>query len=71
VTAAAHPREEALMEKVVKCGDLFPGCQAEARGETDDEVLRRAAEHARAAHGVEKVDEATAAKVKAAIRPRG
>jgi predicted small metal-binding protein len=60
-----------MMEKVLKCGDLFPGCQAEARGETDEEVLRQAGEHARTAHGIERVDEATAGKVRAAIRPRG
>ena len=58
------------MEKVLRCGDLFPGCQAEAHGKTDDEVLKRAAEHARATHGIERIDEATAARVRAAIRPR-
>lgn len=59
------------MEKVLRCGDLFPGCQAEAKGATDEEVLRQAAEHARVAHGVARMDEATAAKVRAAIRTRG
>jgi len=59
------------MDKVLRCGDLFPGCQAEAEGKTDEEVLRHAGEHARAVHGVERLDEATAAKVRAAIRPRG
>jgi len=57
-------------DKVVRCGDLFPGCQAEVHGKTDDEVLRRAAEHARETHGVERIDDATAAKVRAAVRPR-
>ncbi len=56
------------MSKLLRCGDLFPGCAAEVRADSDDEVLRQAAEHARAAHGVERVDDVTAAKVKAAIR---
>jgi predicted small metal-binding protein len=56
------------MSKLLRCGDIFPGCAAEVRADSDDEVLRQAAEHARAAHGVERVDDATAAKVKAAIR---
>jgi len=56
------------MSKLLRCADIFPGCAAEVRADSDDEVLRQAAEHARAAHGVERVDDATAAKVKAAIR---
>jgi predicted small metal-binding protein len=58
------------MEKVLRCGDLFPGCAAEARGTSEEEVLRQAAEHARTAHGIERIDEATAARVRAAIRTR-
>jgi predicted small metal-binding protein len=57
------------MAKVLKCDDIFPGCAAEVRAETDEEVLREAAEHARSRHGLSQVDEATAKKVKAAIRP--
>lgn len=57
------------MAKVLKCGDLFPGCAAEARGETDEQIFEQAAEHARRDHGVAQIDAATAAKVKAAIRP--
>ena len=57
------------MEKVLKCGELFPGCSVEARGETEDEILEQAAEHARRDHGVTEIDAATLAKVKAAIKP--
>ena len=57
------------MAKVLRCGELFPGCSIEARGETEDEILKRAAEHARKDHGVTQIDAATLAKVKAAIRP--
>ena len=40
-----------------------------ARGETEDEILTEAAEHAKRDHGVIQIDAATLAKVKAAIRP--
>jgi predicted small metal-binding protein len=57
------------MEKRLQCNDVVPGCPAEMRGATEDEVLRQAAEHARTAHGIEQIDYQTVAKVKAAIRP--
>jgi predicted small metal-binding protein len=38
------------------------------RADTEEQVMRQAAEHARAAHGIEKIDEETARKIKAAIR---
>ena len=57
------------MGKVLRCGELFPGCAVEARGETEEEILKQAAEHARRDHGVNQIDAATLAKVKAAIRP--
>jgi len=56
------------MAKVLKCGELFPGCAVEARGETEEEILKQAAEHAKRDHGVSQIDPATLAKVKAAIR---
>lgn len=56
------------MAKVLRCGELFPGCSIEARAETEDELLKQAAEHARRDHGVASIDPATLAKVKAAIR---
>ena len=31
------------MAKVLRCGELFPGCAVEARGETDDDILQQAA----------------------------
>ena len=56
------------MAKVLRCGELFPGCAIEARGETEEEILKLAAEHARKDHGVVQIDAGTLAKVKAAIR---
>jgi predicted small metal-binding protein len=58
------------MSKVLNCGELFPGCAVQAQGETEEELLKQAAEHARRDHGVTQIDAATLAKVKAAIRDR-
>lgn len=55
--------------KLLRCDDVVPGCPAEVRAETDEEVLRQAAEHARAAHGLATLDDATAGAVRRAIRP--
>ncbi len=56
------------MAKVVKCRDVGVDCDFEARGQTEQEVLRNAAEHARTAHGMKEISPELAVKVKAAIR---
>lgn len=56
------------MAKELRCGDVVEGCDYVARAETEQELMERAARHAREAHGLEEIDEATAAKVKSAIR---
>ncbi|MFZ0212905.1 MAG: DUF1059 domain-containing protein [Candidatus Acidiferrales bacterium] len=38
------------MPKTLRCTDVIPGCDFVARGETDEEVIARAAEHVRAKH---------------------
>lgn len=53
--------------KHLRCGDLFPGCDAEIHLESEDDVLAAAAAHAAKAHGVTSLDDATVAAVKAAI----
>ena len=55
------------MTKVLKCGDLMPGCDFEARGETDDDILNAAAAHAKEAHGLEATPELVE-KVKSVVR---
>ena len=56
------------MPKELYCGDIMDGCQHVMRGETEEEVMRKGAEHAREANGLEEIDEDTAKKVRAAIR---
>jgi predicted small metal-binding protein len=38
------------MGRVLKCSDVFLGCKFEVYGETEDEILRRHAEHAKKEH---------------------
>jgi predicted small metal-binding protein len=56
------------VSKLLKCDAIFPGCEGEVRAESEDEVLHLAVEHARQAHGLDEIDQPTAAKVKAAIQ---
>lgn len=56
------------MSKVVKCRDVGMDCDFVARGETDREVLKKCADHARTEHGMDSIPTEVAAKVKAAIR---
>jgi predicted small metal-binding protein len=38
------------MTKVLKCSDVKPGCNTEIRGDSEHDVLRKAADHAKSAH---------------------
>jgi predicted small metal-binding protein len=56
------------MAKVVSCRDVGVDCDFEARGQTEQEVLKKCAEHARKEHGMKELPADLAIKVKAAIR---
>jgi predicted small metal-binding protein len=57
------------MGKIVECAKVDPssGCQHVVRGNSEEEVLRNATEHAKQ-HGIREVTPELQAKVKAAIR---
>lgn len=55
------------MARELRCGDVIDGCDGVVTGETDDEVMAGAAEHAAEVHGMDDVDEDTAAALQAAI----
>jgi predicted small metal-binding protein len=59
------------MAKVLKCNDLMPGCKFEARGNSEDEVMKAAAEHAKTAHNIKEITPELHAKVRGAIRDEG
>ena len=57
------------MAKIIECGQVAPdsGCTHVVRGDTEQEALRNAEQHARRDHGMEPTPELMA-KVRAAMR---
>ena len=55
------------MTKILKCGDLNPGCEFEARGNSEGEVLQAAAEHAKTKHGMKNIPSEVISKVRSWI----
>jgi len=55
------------MAKILKCGDLMPGCSFVAERKDMAEVTAKGAEHAKTAHGMTSIPPDLAAKVQAAI----
>ncbi len=57
------------MAEILECAKVDPssGCQHIVRGETEEEVLQKAAEHAEQ-HGIRQVTPELVARVKANIR---
>jgi predicted small metal-binding protein len=56
------------MAKQLRCLDVGLNCDFEARADTEEEVLRQAAAHARSAHQIAEMPPELATKVRAAIR---
>ena len=56
------------MAKTVSCRDVGPDCDFTARADTEEELLRQCAEHAREAHGMTEIPPEVAEKLRAAIR---
>jgi predicted small metal-binding protein len=55
-----------MMTKVLKCKDVNPGCSFEARGDSENDVLKQAAEHAKAAHKMREIPADVPSKVRGA-----
>ena len=58
------------MAKVVRCREVGVDCDFEARGETEQEVLDKCAEHGRTAHGMQELPQELVKKVRAAMNQR-
>ena len=58
------------MAKVLKCGDLMPGCNFVAEGKDVAEVMAKGVEHAKTAHGLSTIPPDLAQKVQASIRDK-
>lgn len=64
-----NPKEEA-MAKVLRCRDLGMNCPKEVRAETEEELMKLAAEHAEKDHGIAaaNIPPSILAMVKSAIK---
>ncbi len=56
------------MPKVLRCRDVGADCDFVARAGTEEEILKKAAEHARTAHNMKEIPEALLARVRSLIR---
>jgi predicted small metal-binding protein len=57
-----------VMTKVVRCSDMVPGCDYVARAESEDELMQKAAQHAREAHGIQTLSADLVQQIKGKIR---
>lgn len=53
--------------RLFECGSLVPGCNWHTRAEEDAEIVRRAVDHLRSAHGEETIRETMVNNIKARI----
>jgi len=56
------------MKKHIACNDVVPGCSFTATAETEEELVKKVAAHAKHHHGLAEVTPELADKVKSAIR---
>ncbi len=56
------------MAKVLRCRDVGMDCDFVARANTEEEILKQAAEHAQTTHNMKDIPQEVVAKVRAAIR---
>ena len=56
------------MPKTLNCRDVGVDCDASFTGETEDEIMAQAAEHARTEHGYDEVPAELAEKARGAIQ---
>jgi len=56
------------MAKVLRCSDVGFECDGVILAETEEEVLKQAAEHAKSVHNLEEISDEVVEKVRAAIQ---
>jgi predicted small metal-binding protein len=56
------------MAKVVYCKDVGFDCDGVVRAETEEEVLKKVAEHAQTVHNLKEISEEVVEKVRAVMR---
>ena len=61
-----EPNSRALVR--LRCSDVVGNCDFVARGDSEQDILQQASEHARSVHNINEITPEVAEKVKAAIR---
>ena len=56
------------MAKVLRCRDVGMDCDFVARADSEEQILKKAAEHAATSHDMKVIPEEVLSKVRAAIR---
>jgi len=56
------------MAKMLRCRDVGVDCDHVIRAETEEELMRKVAEHAKTVHGITEISPELVAKVKSAIK---
>jgi len=56
------------MAKSLRCNDVIPGCRYVAHADTEEEVMRQAAEHTRLEHNIRRITPEITAMMRAAVR---
>ena len=64
----ANDERRCEIAKVIRCRDVGIDWDFVARTETEEEILKKAAEHAATAHDMMEIPEEVLAKVRAAVR---
>jgi len=54
--------------KVLRCRDVGFDCDGVIRAETEEEILRQAAQHAKTVHNLSQISEQAVEKIRAVIR---
>ena len=54
--------------KELRCREVGFDCEGVIRAESDDDVMRQAADHARQAHGLDRISDEQAREIRAKIR---
>jgi predicted small metal-binding protein len=57
-----------IVTKEIRCRDVGVDCDWVARGETEEEIMKKAAEHAKKAHGMNEIPPELVQRVRDAIR---
>ncbi|MGH7802330.1 MAG: DUF1059 domain-containing protein [Thermodesulfobacteriota bacterium] len=58
------------MTKEIRCRDVGVDCDWVVSGETEEEIMKEAAEHAKKAHGMDEIPQELVERVRAAIHTK-